>query len=130
MERITYTMSANDFFIDDIYGNGKLETIIDIAKKGLLEKMYFEKIKGKDGMDFIISFSKKYWSDYRINEEIEEHLRVVNGLYKNPIPSQQSFIDRAEAYKMIADKKPFDIILELKTKEYLFLERHNDKNGK
>lgn len=127
MEKITYTMSANDFFIDDIYGNGKIETIIDIAKKGLLEKMYFEKIKGKDGMDFIISFSKKYWSDYRINEEIEEHLRVVNGLYKNPIPSSQAFIDRAEAYKMIADKKPFDIILELKTKEDLFLERFSDK---
>ena len=127
MEKITYIMNVNDFFIDDIYGNGKLETIIDIAKKSLLEKLYFEKLKGKDGVDFIISFSKKYWSNYRINEEIEKYLRITNGLYKNPIPSQQAFIDRFEAYKMIADKKPFDIVLEIKTQEDLFIERFRDK---
>lgn len=123
-------MSLNNFFVDDIYGNGTLENIIDRAKQGLVEKLYFEKIKGKDGMDFIISFSKKYWSDYRINEEIEAHLRIVNGLYKNPILNQQEFIDRAEAYKMIADKKPFDINLELKTKEDLFIESFKERGGK
>lgn len=123
-------MNVNDFFIDDIYGNGKLETIIDIAKKSLLEKLYFQKLKGKDNENFIISFKKNYWSVWRINEEIDKHLRFVNGLYKNPIPSQQAFIDRAEAYKMIADKKPFDIILELKTKEDLFLERFKERGGK
>lgn len=127
MKRITYITNVNDFFVDDIYGNGILEKSIDIAKRGLLEKLYFQKLKGKDNENFIISFKKNYWSDWRINEEIDKHLRVVNGLYKNPIPSQQTFIDRAEAYKMIADKKPFDIVLELKTKEDLFLERFRDK---
>ena len=119
MERIQATMTINNFFMDDITGNNVLEKIIDNLKLGLLEKLYFERLKGKDNEFFSISFRNLYWDDFRINQEIDKDLRIVNGLYKNPIPSKQAFIDRQEAYEMIREKKPFDIVLERKTLEDL-----------
>lgn len=116
MEKIKYIMALNDFLADERFGKGTTETIINNAKIGLLQKLYLDKIKGKED-DFIIQFKNEYWDYERINYVIDSYLEVTNGLYRNPLGG--GFIDRAEAYKLISDKKPFDIVLILKTKEEL-----------
>lgn len=118
MEKIKYTMTLDNFFADEGFGKGTTETIINNAKMELLEKLYFDKLKGKEN-NFIIQFKNEYWDYNRINYVVDNELKVTNGLYKNPIPCPKAFIDRSEAYKLISDKKPFDIVLLLKTKEEL-----------
>ena len=119
MEYIKHTMTANDFFVDDIYSPGALEIIVDRVKTGMLQKLYFEKLKGKDNENFIICFQKDYWSDYRINEEINKY-QIGNSLYRHPNPRESCYIGREELVDMINSKEPFDIVLKLKTKiEYL-----------
>lgn len=119
MEKLKYTMTLNNFFADEGFGKGTTETIINNAKLELLQKLYFDKLKGKED-NFVIQFKNEYWDYNRINYVIDNDLCVTNGLYKHPYPtSDQVFIDRSEAYKLISDKKPFDIVLLLKTKEEL-----------
>lgn len=117
MERMEYTMLLSNFFADENFGEGTFEKIVDRTKIKMLEKLYFDRLKGKDKDNFIISFHNVYWDEFKINQKIDTLLRITNGLYKNPTPSKQSFIDRAEAYKLIEDKKPFDIVLVIQTRE-------------
>lgn len=116
MEKIKYTMTLDKFFADKTIRVGSTETVIDMIKKQMLEKLYFDKLKGKED-NFIIQFKNEYWDYNRINYVIDNFLEVTNGLYRNPLGG--GFINRAELYKLISDKKPFDIILILKTKEEL-----------
>ena len=121
MEYIKHTMTANDFFVDDIYSPGTLEKIVNEVKVGILQKLYFEKLKEKDNEDFIICFQKDYWSDYRINEEIDKYFGIINGLYRHPNPKESCYISRGELFDMIKSKNPFDIVLKLKTRsEFLY----------
>ena len=116
MENLKHQMVLNNFFADEQFREGTLEIIIDKVKTEMLEKLYFDRLKGKEKDNFIISFHNTYWDDFRINEEIDKYLRITNGLYKNPI-NHRTYIDRAEAYQMITNKKPFDIILVVQTQE-------------
>ena len=116
MEKIKYTMTLDNFLANEKIREGTTETIIDMIKKQMLEKLYFDKLKGKED-DFIIQFKNEYWDYNKINYIIDNFLEVTNGLYRNPLDG--GFIDRAELYKLISDKKPFDIILILKTKKEL-----------
>ena len=117
MERLEYTMLLSNFFANENFGEGTLENIVDRTKLKMLEKLYFDRLKGKDKDNFIISFHNVYWDEFKINQKIDTLLRITNGLYKNPTSSKQSFIDRQEAYKLIEDKKPFDIVLVIQTRE-------------
>lgn len=116
MEKIKYTMALENFLADERFGEGTIETIINNAKIGLLQKLYFDKLEGKED-NFIIQFKNEYWDYNRISYVVDNDLHFGNGLYRNPLTCE--WIDRAEAYKLISDKKPFDIILILKTKEEL-----------
>ena len=117
MERLEYTMLLSNFFANENFGEGTLENIVDRTKLKMLEKLYFDRLKGKDKDNFIISFHNVYLDEFKINQKIDTLLRITNGLYKNPTSSKQSFIDRQEAYKLIEDKKPFDIVLVIQTRE-------------
>lgn len=116
MEKLKFTMTLDNFLADERFGEGTTETIINNAKLELLQKLYFDKLKGKED-DFIIQFKNEYWDYNKINFIIDNVLHITNGLYRNPLTCE--FISRDEAYKLISDKKPFDIVLILKTKEEL-----------
>jgi hypothetical protein len=108
-------MEARNFFLDDIYSPEALEKAIDAVKVEMLRKLYFDKLKGKDEQEFTFSFHKDYWTDYRINEEIDKYFRITNGLYRHPNPTTNCYISREELFDMIKSKKPFDIVLKRKT---------------
>ena len=103
MEKIKYTMTLDNFLANERFGEGTIETIIDNAKIGLLQKLYFDKLKGKED-GFITQFENEYWDYNRINYIIDNTLEVTNGLYRNPLGG--GFIDRGELYKLISVSAP------------------------
>ena len=111
MKYLKYIRTLEDIFAKDNFGIESEENILNYAKSNLLQKLYNQEIKDNILKSYVITFANQYWSYERIEEEIDKYGRIVNGLYKNPLPQGNNFISREELYNLIKERKPFDIIL-------------------
>ena len=66
----------------------------------------------KENKNYKIKFTKKYWNDYKIQEEVDKCC-VADCMYRNIGQGNSQFISRSSVMKICQELKPYDIVLEI-----------------
>ena len=132
MEYIRHYTQLSFFFLP----KETFDTYLSSAKNQLIQKCFLDKMNDFDEYH-IIQFKKIYWNNMKIELELEKVRRVKQDYHKyafeKEYPKYSVYMINNKEYnyenarKLIEEMKPFDLELQLISKDELISELHHVK---